>query len=389
MKGAAATARIGRRSVADGNVAPAVRLVMTLKVRDEGDVLDDNLRYHLAQGVDFFVATDNGSRDDTPDILRRYRDAGLLHLLEEPADDFRAAGQRWVTRMARLAATEFDADWVIHADADELWFPLTGTLRGVFASIPAHYSLLNAPRPEFAARPDGPGAWYERLVHREARSRLQHKVAHRASPEAVVGRGAHKVALSSGSTARHSGRAVLRALSPAQGASEQAPEVPAPRWPARILHFPLRSYEQFRRRVEVILFHGGYEDRPRHRELRSHHDAETLPQLYERLVVDDAELEARLADGSLVEDRCIREFLTDCPDPLAEPEAARRWAGERALRPDRSAAELAANELDMMHALDRADRSLRRQRRGANRRARKLEAERDELRRRLEDLERG
>jgi hypothetical protein len=42
-----------------------MRLVMTLKVRDEADILDDNLRYHRALGVDFFVVTDNGSVDGT------------------------------------------------------------------------------------------------------------------------------------------------------------------------------------------------------------------------------------------------------------------------------------------------------------------------------------
>ena len=56
-----------------------MRLVMTLKVRDEEDVLEANLRYHLAQGIDFFIVTDNGSVDRTPEILSRYQAAGLLH----------------------------------------------------------------------------------------------------------------------------------------------------------------------------------------------------------------------------------------------------------------------------------------------------------------------
>ena len=42
-----------------------MKVVMALKVRDEEDVIEHNLRYHRAQGVDFFIVTDNGSVDRT------------------------------------------------------------------------------------------------------------------------------------------------------------------------------------------------------------------------------------------------------------------------------------------------------------------------------------
>src|SRR4051794_41165345 len=102
---------------------------MALKVRDEGDVLEANLRYHHALGVDHFVVTDNGSTDSTPEILRRYEDAGLAHVISEPGTDYRIRGPAWLTDMARLAATELGADWVIHTDADEFWLPAQGSLK--------------------------------------------------------------------------------------------------------------------------------------------------------------------------------------------------------------------------------------------------------------------
>ena len=46
-----------------------------------------------------------------------------------------------------------------------------------------------APRPEFVARPEGPGEFWERMAVREARSRLRPKVAHRAEPDTVLHRG--------------------------------------------------------------------------------------------------------------------------------------------------------------------------------------------------------
>ena len=51
---------------------------MALKVRDEGDILEANLRFHHALGVDHFVVTDNGSTDETRRSSRRYEEAGLV-----------------------------------------------------------------------------------------------------------------------------------------------------------------------------------------------------------------------------------------------------------------------------------------------------------------------
>ena len=49
-----------------------MKLVMTLLVRDEEDIVRENLDFHLAQGVDEVIVTDNGSEDDTLEIVRSY-----------------------------------------------------------------------------------------------------------------------------------------------------------------------------------------------------------------------------------------------------------------------------------------------------------------------------
>ena len=98
-----------------------MKLVMTLLVRDEADIVDAQIAFHLAAGVDFVIATDNRSEDGTTDVLERYERDGRLRLLREEGDDLRQS--EWVTRMARLAATEHGADWVLNADADEFWWP--------------------------------------------------------------------------------------------------------------------------------------------------------------------------------------------------------------------------------------------------------------------------
>jgi hypothetical protein len=113
-----------------------MRLVMTLLVRDEADVVDAQIAHHLAAGVDHVVATDNRSTDGTTDILERWEATGRLSLIRESGDNLRQS--EWVTRMARLAATELAADWIINTDADEFWWPrLTSgsfEVRGVTSS---------------------------------------------------------------------------------------------------------------------------------------------------------------------------------------------------------------------------------------------------------------
>ena len=101
-------------------------LVMTLLARDEIDVVDAWLAFHLNAGVDLVIATDNLSQDGTTEVLEEYARSGHVHLIREPGEDLRQ--DEWVTRMARLAATQYSADWVINSDADEFWWPRGASL---------------------------------------------------------------------------------------------------------------------------------------------------------------------------------------------------------------------------------------------------------------------
>src|SRR6266851_1929716 len=94
--------------------ALVMRLVMTLLVRNEEDIIAANLDYHLAMGVDHIIITDNSSIDASPEIVRGYVERGVATLIHEPADDY--SQSVWVTRMARLACKS-GADWVINSDA--------------------------------------------------------------------------------------------------------------------------------------------------------------------------------------------------------------------------------------------------------------------------------
>jgi len=269
-----------------------MRLVMTVLARDEADIVDAQLAFHLAAGVDFVIATDHRSQDGTTDILRRYEREGVLRLLRVEEEAYKQA--EWVTRMARLAAREHGADWVIHADADEFFWPRGGDLKEVLAAIPPRYGTVRAYWRNFPPRPDGEEAFYERMVVRltpqapfnDPRTpyRPNGKVVHRAHPRASVGQGNHSVS------------GVL--FQELYG------------WyPLEVLHFPIRSLEQCERKNLTIYEALGERRRGDHIDAVNALRSGRLEEYYQSLVVDDEELERGLAEGTLAIDTRLRDAL--------------------------------------------------------------------------------
>jgi len=103
-----------------------MKLVMTLRTRDQADIVEAVVAFHLNAGVDFVIATDHRSVDGTVEILESYAREGVLRLIRELGEEVR--GSEWRTRMARMAATEYGADWTFSCDGDEFWRPRGGSM---------------------------------------------------------------------------------------------------------------------------------------------------------------------------------------------------------------------------------------------------------------------
>lgn len=211
-----------------------MQLVMTLLVRNEEDILEQNIAFHHAQGVDQFIIMDNLSTDGTSDTITSLATEFPVFHLTQAQDDYHQTA--WVTEMARIAYTQFGADWVINNDADEFWVPKRGTLKSYLRSLPPDISTVTIHRHNAVVRcpyPHLPGVSHPRLssvFETESLNALgrplPRKCLHRGSADVIVHQGNHSVKGVEG-----------RSLA-------LTDEI-------RILHFPYRSLASYKQKINV------------------------------------------------------------------------------------------------------------------------------------------
>jgi hypothetical protein len=272
------------------------RIVMTLLCRDEEDIVGYNIAYHLAQGVDFVIATDNASQDRTPELLARFARQGKLHLIREPSLTHDQGP--WVTRMARMAAKRFDADWVINNDADEFWLSREGTLRDALAAVPPEAQSLAVPHFDMLPPQAAQTPFFEAMTIRRTDGKtvygrpLQTNVCHRAFADIRVADGNHFVS-----------RKGVRIPEQADHSLEFA-------------HFPIRSLAQLERKIRqgsealsanerVKPSTGGHWQKL----YRDHYGKGSLGEYYSACAPTPEQIDTGLADGTLARDTRIRDAL--------------------------------------------------------------------------------
>ena len=178
------------------------------RVKNESDIIDSTVRHLLEQGVENFLVMDNGSDDDTLEILRGLEQEipGFHVGIDSEPAHYQGAKMTVLADAVRRAG----ATWVLPFDADEYWYGVDAPLVEVLGRTRA--SVVEARLHNVVPSVDG--GW-------QVDDQPQHlsKVAFR-HPFVTMGEGNHDVAR------------------PGEWSTE-----------LRILHVPLRSYEQFKRKV--------------------------------------------------------------------------------------------------------------------------------------------
>jgi glycosyltransferase involved in cell wall biosynthesis len=160
------------------NIRPSTKIVATILMKNEEDIIAANIEHHIQQGVSQFIITDNNSSDKSRSIAEKYPE--VVEIIDEPENTHNQT--KWVTRMAQMAC-KLSPDWIVHLDADEFWCGLMG-LREVQAKVAGCERMyLHPPGGEMTHYLD-----FDRIsIPQEC------KIAHRPDPTFVITHGNHGV----------------------------------------------------------------------------------------------------------------------------------------------------------------------------------------------------
>jgi hypothetical protein len=138
-----------------------VKLALATRIGNGTELLDAQLDFHLAAGVDVVVVESDGAFA----LPERFTRAGTVEL---------------VRASAREAVEELGADWVIESGPDEFWWPRGGTLKQLLEPVSPTYGSVQAlPRRFVPVTAAGPVA--ERMIYRLAQS-AERRFVRRAGP---------------------------------------------------------------------------------------------------------------------------------------------------------------------------------------------------------------
>lgn len=295
-----------------------MRLAMSLLVRDEADIIAANIRFHANLGVQLFIVTDNASVDGTRELLDELRKEVEIIIIDEPAHTIDQ--DLWVTRMAHHVQQSGSADWIINNDADEFWLPSSGSLPDAIerqlltGELPADkVGLLYCQRSNLIPTREAVGSAGYRFSDNVYR--VQRTLTHELEPAAAWHENGSDILIRTlpGKVITRM-RGLVSVDMGNHGANHELARVDTGQ--IQILHYPVRRFEQFERKV--INYGQSLENNTRFaqnisRHLRywyEQHLSGKLQEEYDRFVLPQARVQELVSDNILVLDERLQQWQT-------------------------------------------------------------------------------
>ena len=109
--------------------------------KNEGHIIEEWIEHYIAEGVDCFLLTDNGSTDDYLQKIQRYIDQGIVVLRVDPTK------HKQINHLNAFLDKAKQFDWVVAVDLDEFVYARKGysTIKQYLQSLDKAVGCVSIP----------------------------------------------------------------------------------------------------------------------------------------------------------------------------------------------------------------------------------------------------
>jgi len=272
-----------------------VNISMVILVKNEEDIIEKNIRFHSAIGVDNFVVMDNNSDDNTRDILDKLSKEFEITIIDEKSP---YSQSKFMTKLNRIAKQKYNPDWIINNDADEFWIPQTNkSLKDI---LNFKGGVLQIQRSNMVLY-DGLENWWE------SEYRVANQILSREDYEntnIVLGRAGRKVIINPhGYYKTNSGNHSAEHI--AFWKKQELKDI-------HIYHYPIRSYEQFEKSIanRAKLLKVGAKMGSQYKKWAKLYEEGKLKQEFEKMVFNEEKLKCLQEVNIIKKDTKARELFS-------------------------------------------------------------------------------
>ncbi len=121
--------------------APAEGVAVLTIFKNESHLIEEWLQHYIDQGVDRIFLIDNGSTDDTAEMIARFPSGGRAEVISLP-EQHRQQQHYWTAfQHFRIAER---CEWLVIADIDEFWFCKSGETLASYVQRQSRYDGIYA-----------------------------------------------------------------------------------------------------------------------------------------------------------------------------------------------------------------------------------------------------